>query len=110
MGSLFSLFSECIGSENDSDSPDISNQEPLLSINQLNSLETRIESNRIKYESLSEKIEEINQNIQKRDSKIKDRVGYLEKRMDALGYALNGSMIQEPDLASTMMDDPKLSD
>lgn len=108
MGSMFSLFYECIGGENDSS--DSNESLPLLYQNSLNVCNDNInkiqETMNLQYESFKDlfrkDLEKEKEISKKRDKILKNRVSYLEKRMDALGNAFNGSILQDIDLSSEL--------
>ena len=112
MGSLLTIFSECLGYDSyEPGSRNSNDRIPLLVQNNLdnirNSVETSNQTSTNNHNELKERVSELEQNFKilgnetkKKEFNVDSRIGYLEKRMDALGNALNGSVMQDIDLQS----------
>ena len=88
MGLLLSMFGECLGFREGTGDE----RTPLFEDN----------GDRLRlFNEMIEKISNIENNMERvlmYKVNADDRIKYLEKRMDALGNALTGSVLQEPDL------------
>lgn len=92
MGLLLSMFGECLGFHEGTDNE----RTPLF--------EDNGDGDRLRlFNEMISKVSKMEHDIERMniyEGNTNDRIKYLEKRMDALGNALTGSVLQEPDLNS----------